>query len=58
MFKQASAFNGDLDQWDVASVIDMSCSKSIFKPSAGILATGCRLTTSSSMLDIVENALT
>jgi surface protein len=29
VFTAASAFNGDLNQWDVTSVIDMSGSKSI-----------------------------
>ncbi len=29
VFFQAFAFNGDLNQWDVASVTDMSYSKSI-----------------------------
>ena len=29
VFLGASAFNGDLSQWDVANVIDMSLSKSI-----------------------------
>ena len=29
VFGQASAFNGDLNQWDVAQVTDMSASKSI-----------------------------
>ncbi len=29
VFGRASAFNGDLNQWDVAQVTDMSVSKSI-----------------------------
>ncbi len=29
VFFQASTFDGDLSQWDVANVIDMSLSKSI-----------------------------
>ena len=29
VFYQASAFDGDLSQWDVAKVTDMSASKSI-----------------------------
>jgi surface protein len=29
VFANASAFNGDLSQWDVATVTDMSWSKSI-----------------------------
>ncbi len=29
VFAEASAFNGDLSQWDVAKVTDMSGSKSI-----------------------------
>ncbi len=29
VFNYASAFNGDLNQWDVSNVTDMSASKSI-----------------------------
>ncbi len=29
VFQEASTFDGDLSQWDVANVIDMSLSKSI-----------------------------
>ncbi len=29
VFREASAFNGDLNQWDVATVTDMGGSKSI-----------------------------